>query len=410
VSSEPGAAQSRDSRDQTTDVRALGGRNAWAWYIDLWLFNNSALSSVIDTEESPFLSGSNLLLSRRDPPFVGWVAIDEFEDLFSNLDQSRIAIIKSRRSLPSLLGKIRNRYFGPFVDLKDLGQRGELLLVVARAPSDLRMLQSVAQARTRFRNIAGYVIDSYFTEDFGKATKDYDHVFSTTEEGAEVVRTRFGVPSSVLRQGFDCLSWASIGDARSIDVVGFGRQPQSYHAEFQRAFHRQNSAIMYLHSPIGTIRGESVWTERPMMLKLLQCSKISLAFHLLVEPEGSRPRAASFVTNRWLESLSSGCVVLGKRPPGQMAAEMFCWPNALIDLPADPRKATEMIASLAKDNNFLRETRARNVIEMCQRHDWRYRIREIYQHFDLTLPPALCEELASLELLTKKLRSEATTL
>jgi hypothetical protein len=272
------------------------------------------------------------------------------------------------------------------------------------------MLQSVVRARTRFRNIAGYVIDSYFTEDFGKATKDYDHVFTTTEEGAEIVRTRFGVSSSVLRQGFDCLNWASIGDARSIDVVGFGRQPQSYHAEFQRAFHRRNSAIMYLHSPIGTIRGESVWTERPMMLKLLQCSKISLAFHLLVEPEGSRPRAASFVTSRWLESLTSGCVVLGKRPPGHMAAEMFCWPNALLDLPDDPREATAMIASLAKDDDFLRKTRARNVIEMCQRHDWRYRIRDIYQHFNLKLPPALSEELALLGLLTRKMQSETTTL
>jgi len=275
----------------------------------------------MDAEDTP-ISNSNLLLSCRDP-FVGWVAIDEFEDLFSSCDQSQIAILSRRPALPSLIGNVRNRFFGPFMGLKQLEQKGDLLLVIARTPSDLRMLQAVPRARARFRYIAGYVIDSYFTEDFGRATKEYDHIFSTTEEGAEVVRARFGVSSSVLRQGFDCLNWANLKGERSLDLIGFGRQPKSYHAAFQRAFHHRNSSIMYLHSPIGTIRGESVWTERPMMLKLLQHSKMSLAFHLLVEPIGSRPRAASFVTSRWFESLACGCVVLGKRPPGQMAAEMF---------------------------------------------------------------------------------------
>ena len=76
--------------------------------------------------------------------------------------------------------------------------------------------------------------------------------------------------------------------------------------------------MLYLHSPIGTRIGADVYTERPMMLKLLQRSKISLAFHLLVEPVGQRPRAAGFVTSRWLELLGSraaSSLANGRRGP-----------------------------------------------------------------------------------------------
>jgi hypothetical protein len=354
---------------------------------------------------------SNVLLSRRNPASAGWVAIDEFEDLFQRLCGARILCPEHRSLLRDPLGKVQRRLLGRFHRLKENVERdAELLLVVARTPSDLRMLYSLTDARKRFRKIAGYVIDSYFTEGFESSAKSYDHIFSTTQEGADFVRTKFGVSSSVLRQGFDCLAWASIDPARSIDLIGFGRQPASYHREFQRSFHVSHSNILYLHSPIGAKAGSAVWVERPMMLKLLQRSKMSLAFHLLVEPEEARPRAANFVTSRWFESLAAGCIVVGRRPPGEMAAEMFDWPNALIELPDRPSEAADFIKSLACDARFLRETRTRNVIEMCRRHDWRYRIRNIYEHFDLSLPESLKAEIVALEEMASKLGTEQQSL
>lgn len=346
---------------------------------------------------------SNVLLSRRNPPSAGWVAVDEFEDLFNRLCGARILCPQHRTLLRGPLGKAQRRLLGLFHRLNDIDAKAELLLVIARTPSDLRMLYSLADARKRFRRIAGYVIDSYFIEGFESSAKDYDHIFSTTQEGADLVRRRFGVSSSVLRQGFDCLAWANIDPARSIDLIGFGRQPASYHREFQRSFHANRSNILYLHSPIGAKDGSAVWEERPMMLKLLQRSKMSLAFNLLVEPQDARPRAASFVTSRWFESLAAGCIVIGKRPLGEMAAEMFAWPNALVELPDAPSEAAELIKTLAFDAKFLKKTRTRNVIEMCHQHDWRYRIRDIYEHFHLSLPDYLKEEIIALQKLANQM-------
>lgn len=139
------------------------------------------------------------------------------------------------------------------------------------------------------------------------------------------------------------------------------------------------------------------------MLKLLQRSKMSLAFHLLVEPQEARPRAPSFVTSRWFESLAAGCVVVGKRPPGRMAAELFGWPNALIELPDAPSMAVDFIKALASDDDFLQEIRARNVVEMCLRHDWRYRIRDIYERMELSLPECLKDEIIALQALANEM-------
>jgi len=67
-----------------------------------------------------------------------------------------------------------------------------------------------------------------------------------------------------------------------------------------------------------------------------------------------------------------------------------------------------MISDFAIDSEFLRKTRTQNVIEMCQRHDWRYRIREIHRRFELKIPPPLVEELALLELITTKMKMGVT--
>jgi hypothetical protein len=345
---------------------------------------------------------TNVLLSRRNPPSGGWVAIDEFEELFRRLDGARI-LCPEHRSIRNSRGRMQSRVFGPFIRLDDGGAAGELLLVIARAPSDLRMLYALTGARKRFRKIAGYVIDSYFTEGYESSVREYDHVFSTTHEGADFIRSKYGVSSSVLYQGFDCLAWANVDADRSIDLIGFGRQPPSFHREFQSAFHTTASKILYLHSPIGARDGAEVWVERPMMMKLLQRSKISLAFHLLVEPEGVRPRSASFVTSRWFESLGAGCLILGKRPPGQMATDLFCWPNALVELPDTPSEAVNFIKTMLSDVAFIRETRARNVVEMCRRHDWRHRVRNIYEQFQLPLPERLTAELGALDELANQL-------
>ena len=135
-----------------------------------------------------------------------------------------------------------------------------------------------------------------------------------------------------------------------------------------------------------------------MLFKLLHRTRVSLAFHLYVEPQGDRPRSM-MVTSRWLESLLSGCIVAGKRPVSRMADEMLSWPGATVELSDDPGQAGEQVIGLLARDDELHAQRRSNIRHAILNHDWRDRIRTMCRLFELPVPRALGEDLERLQAL-----------
>lgn len=320
-------------------------------------------------------------------PHAGWAAIDELADLLVHYLGAEL--ISPRRAAPGWLQRWRGG--APVWEpLQHAG--GDLLIVVAHAPQDLSMINAIAHCRRKFKRIVAWVTDSYFEAGFGRATAEYDAITVTAHEDADHPQSRFGIPVYQVYQGVDGLAWAPPPDAqRAIDLIGFGRTPPRFHAHFAQHFHPASSQHLYLHSPLGNVTGASVHLERGMLFKLLHRSKVSLAFHLFVEPQGQRPRSM-MVTSRWLESLLAGCVVAGKRPVSRMADEMLCWPGATFELADDPPYAGEQVKRLLAREDELHDQRRRNVREVLLRHDWRHRIAEMCLLFGLPEPASLTRD------------------
>lgn len=322
-------------------------------------------------------------------PHAGWAAIDELADLLAHYFDA--PLLAPRRSRPGWTRRLLGRASSAWEPIGCAG--GDVLIVVAHAPQDLAMVQAIDRVRQRFSRIYAWVTDSYFEAGFGPATALYDGITVTAPEDADHPRRRFGIPVHQVYQGVDGLAWAPpMAAQRSIDLIGFGRMPPSYHEHFARRYHDPRSARLYLHSPLGHVSGPSVHLERGMLFKLLHRASISLAFHLYVEPQGQRPRSM-MVTSRWLESLLSGCIVAGKRPVSTMADEMLCWPGATVELDDDPRRAGEQIDALLDDADALAAQRRANVHQVLLRHDWRHRIAQMCGLFDWPVPPALREDI-----------------
>ncbi len=333
-----------------------------------------------------------VLYAGLSAPHAGWAAIDELAELFA-------AFFRAERLSPrELETNWSNRILHAGRRFAPVSSRGgDLLLVVARNPGDLAMVDAIRDCRRNFGRICGFVTDSYFTQGYPDATAMFDAITVTAHEDVAWPEKHYGINVHQLYQGADCLAWAPRQrHAREIDLIGFGRMPASYHACFVNAFHRPDSRHLYLHSPLGNLTGDKVHAERAMLFKLLHRSRISLAFHLFVEPQGERPRSM-MVTSRWLESLLAGCVVAGRRPVSKMADDMLCWPGATVELSTDPLAALDEINALLSDNDRLEHQRNRNMAEMIARHDWRYRIADFCRMMQLDLPAALAEELERLE-------------
>ena len=334
----------------------------------------------------------SVLYAGFSTPHAGWVAIDELAQLF-------VHYFKAETLSPKLISgawpiRLFRKNHVTHEPLSTPG--GDVLIVVARGPEDLSMINAIADCRKKFHKIYGFVTDSYFQDGFVKETALFDAITVTAHEDVLYPQSRFNIPVHQLYQGADCLTWAPKGQKnREIDVISFGRTPPSYHAHFSQRFHQASSPYLYLHSPLGNITGSSVNLERGMLFKLLHRTRISLAFHLYIEPQSDRPRSM-MVTSRWLESLLAGCIVAGRRPLSRMADEMLFWSNATFELSENPEAAGDELISLLKNNDSLDEQRQSNIYQTITHHDWRYRIETFCQLMNLPKPDSLLYDLGSL--------------
>lgn len=336
---------------------------------------------------------TTILYAGLASPHAGWVAIDELAELLAHYFQAEVLSPKPVQGpWPSRLLRPHQAHFEP---LHTSG--GDVLIVVGRGPGDLAMLNAIPGCRKKFSKIYGFVTDSYFQAGFVKETALFDAISVTAHEDVDFPRARYGIAVHQIYQGTDGLTWAPRQlKTRDVDIIGFGRTPPSYQTCFAQRFHAASSPHLYLHSPLGNLSGASVHLERGMLFKLLQRTRISLAFHLYVEPQGGRPRSM-MVTSRWLESLLSGCIVAGRRPLSRMADEMLAWPGATLELAEEPAAAADELEALLARNDELHAQRRSNIFHTLSQHDWRYRIAEMCGKFSLPEPPSLGADLARLQ-------------
>lgn len=331
-------------------------------------------------------------------PHAGWVAIDELAYILQRCFNAELLSPAVQKN--SWLRRVTGREKQQFAPLKARG--GDVLFVVARGPEDLSMVRALGAVRSQFDAVHAFVTDSYFQAGFYDDTRLFDSITVTAHEDVAFPREKFGIQVHQLYQGTDALQWAPTQDfAREIDIMSFGRTPASYQNALTRAFHTNQNASLYLHSPLGHLAGPTVQIERAMLFKLLHRTRISLAFHLLVEPQGGRPRSM-MVTSRWLESLLSGCVVAGLRPVSRMAEDMLSWEGSTVELSTDPQAAVLELQALLRNEEALTHQRRLNIHHTIVQHDWRYRIRRLCELHGWTSPPVLQAELAQLDALARR--------
>ncbi len=336
---------------------------------------------------------TTILYAGLASPHAGWVAIDELAELLAHYFQAEV--LSPKPVAGPWLSRLLHPHQAHFEPLHSRG--GDVLIVVARGPGDLAMLNAIPDCRKKFSKIYGFVTDSYFQAGFVKETALFDAISVTAHEDVDYPKARYGIAVHQIYQGTDGLTWAPRQPrARDIDIIGFGRTPPSYQTCFAQRFHAASSPHLYLHSPLGNLAGPNVHLERGMLFKLLQRTRVSLAFHLYVEPQGGRPRSM-MVTSRWLESLLSGCIVAGRRPLSRMADEMLAWPGATLELADEPAAAADQLVALLARNDELQAQRRSNIFHTLSQHDWRYRIAEMCAKFALPEPPALGGDLARLQ-------------
>jgi hypothetical protein len=283
-----------------------------------------------------------------------------------------------------------------------------ILITIAMRGGHLDLLSSIPNWRKKFDLVLAYVFDCWVYEDYSTNVRYLDRLFVPVPEVIEPLKQKFNIPVSLMPFGADVLGQGSNQLNRLIDLISFGRIPDKYNLAFLKKFNAKDSETLYYRSTPRSQQGFPIPPDKQLRDKLdaaslfsmLRKSKMMLAFDTLCE--GMREFPYSVLTLRWFFGLSAGCAILGKAPTTPLAKELLDWENATIELPDDPLKSCEFIEELAKNTDLLHSIHRKNYREALARHDWRYRIKDVFKAIDVSLPPKLSQELTQLDTLLQQ--------
>ena len=171
---------------------------------------------------------------------------------------------------------------------------------------------------------------------------------------------------------------------RVIDVNAYGRQPLDMLSCLRNRAPAEFVLYWTMHTQLGAcydVRG-----QRDLFWRLLQMSKIALAYDPMQCDPSNRFNNLPFVPQRLFESLAAGCVVVGKRPTADEFHSLLGWENSCIELDGDWNSQADQVIELVKNTQFLNETRKKN-LEMIKAHDWRLRLKEMTRILGISLEP-----------------------
>jgi len=343
------------------------------------------------------------------PNFVGWSMVHCLQDVFATTCNAQF-IFPQRAGTNllfsygceegevNLLGKAWRRLSKSWYSLEQLPTLNDgpnILLVLGFTPSTLMALYALRQTIHQFDLRIGYLLDGFKPTDLSSRSLSLiDHLYVISADLAEKVQDLFSVKTSVLPLGVDTTLFEPLRGDRGIDIIGYGRINQQVHKTLQKHFNGSDCEQIYFHSTFDALDVFDVREHISLYSKMLSRSKVSLCFEAsdLARFSGTSP-----LLYRWFEGWAAGCAIVGRKPFGKEVSELLDWPDSTIEIPESSDEWIPFFEALLADQRRLSEISKRNYIECRLRHDWRYRIRDLFQQQNIPLPETLTLQIQQLQ-------------
>jgi hypothetical protein len=254
-------------------------------------------------------------------------------------------------------------------------------LLICPSPPDLNAILRVPNWRRSFGRIVAWVFDSFWTDwipPWARAARLFDHVFVTEGEDLETWRRTMHAPVDWLPWGSDVLNLGTSNPVRPIDLVRFGRQPETWDDDVANRRLCQSSGIEFHGRPQSL--SDATDNQRGLMGTLSK-AKFALAFTNRVSPGTQTHPRREYITGRWTDALAAGTTVAGI-PPRSESVQALLWPEALVDVgTVDPTEGLKLIGSMVQ---AWTPDRARfNYIRSLETLDWRLRFKKVADALDV---------------------------
>jgi Glycosyl transferases group 1 len=329
---------------------------------------------------------------------VGWSVSRSLEQVLAIGWNAKFLYPKDHKyprclSLPFRIHRRLSKSWFYLDELPTLGNGQNVLLVVGILPHFLLSMHAVPFLK-QFDLRVGYLLDAFDPQGLDAAIAPHlDHLFVIDADLAEqvnqqqLVSTHFlplatNMVDSKLRQGY-----------RGIDLLSYGRRDEAFHRQLLQHLRSSDQSLFYHYSTLSHAQAMNQDEHTFLQSQILSHSKVSLCFDASSQ---KRFYGRSPLLYRWFEAWAHGCAVVGQRPTGRGVRSLMNWENSVLDLPESPRDWIPFVQSLLADEAGLAAISRRNYNESLRRHDWRYRLQDMWKILGLSLPNAIRQDIDGL--------------
>ena len=292
--------------------------------------------------------------------------------------------IKTRLAHPGSFGGILDNVFA----IEQVDEH-EVLLAVLAGVRDLALLGALKDWQRKSRHAICW-LDELWVEEIPRlrgrlrVLEQFDVVVSTQYYTAEKLREELKSPEVLfLPPGVDALGFAPVMEPslRPIDVTNLGSIADATHKGMLE-YAKQIEGFYFFDTLKGRTEARSPSEHRFRYANVLKRSKYFLCHFAKMRPEGP-PEQLEF-GSRYMEGLAAGCILLGSRASTPAFDSYLGWEDAVIEMPFECRNVPEILRSLDREPDRLREISARNVRQSLESHDHAHRWRTIVDRLGLS--------------------------
>ncbi len=209
----------------------------------------------------------------------------------------------------------------------------------------------------------------------------FDHVFVSLKASATVLSTALGRKCHWLPAGVDALRFSPYPEPseRVVDVYSIGRRRSGVHDALLRM--TEARPFFYLHDTLddmATMVPLNAEQHRTLYANVAKRSRYFMVAPAKVD-DLSDSRGESEIGFRYYEGAAAGAVLLGEVPTCGHYAELFGWPEAVVEVNPDGSDTPNVIAQLDAQPERVDGIRRRNAAQALLQHDWVYRWKEIFR-------------------------------
>ena len=195
-----------------------------------------------------------------------------------------------------------------------------------------------------------------------------DIVFIQAEQSAEILKDELkNIKIYWIPEGLDINNY-NYADYKSkdIDVIQIGRKYDLYHNKIINYCVSNRISYMY-----NKVEGELAFKTKEELINSLSRAKISICFPSAITHPG-RSGKISTLTKRYLESMASKCLIVGKIPDDMRG--LFDY-NPIIE--ADLNNPEVQLKEILENYNKYIPLIEKNYLEVKEKHQWKNRVYDM---------------------------------